>query len=174
MATTAMSGYTRKIVVHETPTARVTMIENGGALFPGMTCTCTGETWPDVAKPDAIGDSVFGIVGVPPGKDVDTVIPDNTEIPVYRTGSGAIVYCYHKGTPSGGSVEAGDILVSCGLEDTGFVAPLKKQIDAITVADYTSTVLATTITILFSIVGRAMETHASAANNTPIQVMLSI
>jgi len=174
MGTTAMSGYTRKIVVHETPTARVTMIENGGEVFPGMPVTCTGETWPDVALPDAISDSVFGVAGVPPGCDVDTVIADNKEIPVYRTGSGAIVYMYHKGTPSGGSIVAGDILVACGVEDTGFVAPLAKQIDAITTADYTSTVLATTITFLFSIVGRAMETHASAANNTPIQVMLSI
>jgi hypothetical protein len=169
-----MSGYTRTIVVHETPTARVSMIENGGALFPGMTCTCTGETWPDIAKPDAISDSVFGIVGVPPGKDVDTVIADNTEVPVFRTGSGAIVYAYHKGTPSGGSVVAGDIMVACGLEDTGFIAPLAKQLDAITAADYTSTVLATTITILYSIVGRACETHASAANNVPIQIMLSV
>jgi hypothetical protein len=169
-----MSGYTKKIVVHETPTARVTMIENGGAVFPGMTVTCTGETWPDVAKNDAIGDSTFGIAGVPPGADVDTVIADNTEIPVYRCGSGAIVYAYHKGTPSGGSCVAGDIMVACGLEDTGFIAPLAKQIDAITAADYTSTVLATTITILFSIVGRAMETHASAANNVPIQIMLSV
>jgi len=150
------------------------MIENGGAIYPGFCVTCTGETWPDVAKPDAISDNVFGIAGVPPGADVDTVIANNVEFPVYRTGSGAIVYCYHKGTASGGAVEAGDILVSCGLEDTGFVAALAKQIYAITAADYTSTVLATTITFLFALVGRAMETHASAADNTPIQVMLSI
>ena len=174
MAKTAMSGYSRKIVVHDTPTSRVTMIANGAEVYPGFTVTCAGETWPDVCVPDALGESVFGIAGVPPGADVDTVIANNVEFPVYRTGSGAIVYGYHKGTPSGGSVEAGDIMVSTGFEADGYLAPLAKQIDAITSADYTSTVLATTITILFSIVGRAMETHASTTNDTPIQIMLSI
>jgi hypothetical protein len=173
MATTAMSGYTKKIVVVSTPTAEVTMRANGAEIYPGQCVTCEGETWADVCLPDAISDSCFGVAGVPDGADIDTVIGDNVSFPVYRCGSGAIVYCYHKGA-SGGSVVAGDIMVADGTTANGRVIPLSDAIQDILVADYDSTVLATVITKLFALVGRAMETHASATNNTPIQVMLSI
>jgi len=174
MATTAMNTYSYSILVKEGVHPPVTMTVHGSNIFPGMPVTCTGETWPDVGLPDAISDSVFGVAGLLENQDIGTVYADDAEIPVYTTGSAAIVRMYHKGTPSGGSIVAGDILVACGLEDAGHVAPLAKQIDAIMEGDYTSTVLATTITILFSIVGRAQETHASAAANTPIKVLLSI
>jgi hypothetical protein len=174
MATTAMNTYSYEILVESGGHPTVTMITNDTSIFPGTPVTCTGQSWPDVGQPDAIGDSIFGVAGLRPDQDIGTAYANNVSIPIHRTGCGDVVMMYHKGTPSGGSIVAGDILVSCGLEDAGHVAPLAKQIDAITAADYTSTVLATTITILYSIVGRAQETHASAANNTPIKVLLSV
>ncbi len=173
MATTAMSGYSHQIYVFSPPKGSKTMRANVAETFPGCTVTSTGQTWPDVGLPDAISDSVFGIAGVPQGADVDTVIADNAEFPVFLTGGGAIVYGFHQGTPGGGSIVAGDILVAEGQAATGHVRPLSKAFENLT-ADYTSTVLATVITKLFALVGRAMETHASAANNVPIQIRLSV
>jgi len=145
---------------------------NGAEIYPGHAVTSTGETAPDVCLPDAISDSCLGIAGVPDGADIDTVIADNAEFEVYLTGSGAIVYGYHMGA-TGGAVVAGDILCAHGESATGLLMPLSKALQDV-VADHTSTVLATAITKLFALVGRAMETHASAAANTPIQVRLSI
>lgn len=172
MATTAMSGYTRRIAVYTPTKGSKTMRANGAEIFPGHAVTCTGETWPDVCLPDAISDSCFGIAGVPEGGDIDIVIADNDEFRVYLTGSGAIVYGFHKGA-SGGDIVAGDILVADGTSANGLLIPLNDAIQDV-VADHTSTVLATVITKLFALVGRAMETHASATANTPIQVRLSV
>lgn len=172
MATTAMSGYSQQIYVYTPPKGKKTMRANGAEIYPGHCVTCQGETWPDVCLPDSISDSCFGIAGVPHGGDVDTVIADNAEFAVFLTGSGAIVYGFHKGT-SGGAIVAGDILVADGLAANGLVVPLTDALQDV-VADHTSTVLATAITKLFAIVGRAMETHASATNNTPIQIRLSV
>jgi len=151
----------------------MTLRAGGAEIFPGHCVTSTGNTWPDVMLPDAISDSCMGIAGVPDGADIDTVIADNAEFEVYLTGSGAIVYGYHKGATGGGSIVAGDILCAHGEAATGLLVPLSKAL-ATVVADHTSTVLATVITKLFALVGRALETHASAAGNTPIQVRLSI
>jgi hypothetical protein len=173
MATTSMSGYSQQIYVYTPPKGSKSMRANGAEIYPGHCVTCTGQTWPDVALPDAISDSCFGIAGVPHGGDVDTVIADNDEFEVFLTGSGAIVYGFHKGG-SGGSIVAGDILVADGTAANGLVIPLSDALQDITTADYTSTALATAITKLFAIVGRAMETHASAAANVPIQIRLSV
>ena len=172
MGTTAMSGYTRRIAVYTPPKSMVTMRANGAEIYPGQCVTCTGETWPDVCLLDAISDSCFGIAGVPPGCDVDTVIANNDEFPVYLTGSGAIVYGFHLGA-TGGSIVAGDILVADGTSANGKVIPLTDALQDVG-ADHTSTVLATAITKLFALVGRAMETHASAGDHTPIQIRLSV
>jgi hypothetical protein len=172
MATTALSGYTRRVVVYTPPKGSMSLRANGAEIYPGHCVTGIGETFPDVALPDAISDSCVGIAGVPKGGDVDTVIADNDEFPVYLTGSGAIVYGFHKGT-SGGNVVIGDILVADGTGANGLVIPLNDALQDV-VADHTSTVLATVITKLFALVGRAMETHASATNNVPIQIRLSV
>ena len=167
-----MAGYTRKIVVFEPPGSKKTMIANGAETYPGNAVTAEGETWPDFALPDAIGDSCFGIAGVPPGCDVDTVIGDNVETPIYLTGSGAIVYAYHKGAAGGGDVVIGDIMCS-STGATGKLIPLHKALAALVTED-TVTVLATSITRLYTLVGRAMETHTSVTTHVPIQVRLSI
>lgn len=174
MATTAMSTYARSILVKEGMHPTATLRVDGTDIFPGLALTAVGETLPDVGLPDAISDSVIGVAGLLETQDIGTVYADNTEIPVYLTGSGAQVRMYHKGTAGGGNIVAGDILVADGLGNNGYVVSLAKQWDAVTVGDHTATVLATTLTILYSIVGRALETHASAAAVTPIKVMLSI
>ena len=173
MSTTAMSGFSRRIAVYSPTKGSKTMRANGAEIYPGHAVTCQGETWPDVCLPDAISDSCFGIAGVPEGGDVDTVIADNDEFRVYLTGGGAIVYGFHQGAAGGGSIVAGEILISMGDSATGLLRPLRKGLASLA-ADYTSTVLATAITKLFALVGRAQETHASATANTPIQVRLSV
>lgn len=171
MATTAMNTVSFSILVKEGIHPPVTMIVNGAEVFPGMPVTCQGETWPDVALPDAALDSVFGVAGLLENQDIGDVYTDNDEIPVHQCGAGAIVRMYHAG--NGGSIVAGDILIAQGVEATGYVEPLSKGFDVI-VADYESTVMATAITHLYAIVGRAMETHASSGTVTPIKVLLSI
>jgi len=171
MATTAMNTYSYSILVKEGIHPPVTMVEDGGEVFPGMPVTCTGETWPDVALPDAAGDSVFGVAGLSENQDIGTVYTDDDEIPVYQCGAGAIVRMYHAG--NGGSIVAGDILIAQGVEATGYVEPLSKGFQDC-VSGHTSTVMATAITHVYAIVGRAMETHASSGTVTPIKVLLSI
>ena len=171
--TTAMAGYTRKIIVAETDLSRVTMIANGAEIYPGHCVTTQGETWPDVALPDAISDSVFGIAGVPPGADVDTVIANNKSFPVFRCGSGAIVYGYHKGAAKGGDVTAGEIVCAYGAAANGAVIAANKILTA-SIAAATCTVIASAAQKFYAMVGRAMETHASITTTTPIQIMLSV
>ena len=172
MATTAMSGYTRRIAVYTPPKSHMTLRAGGAEIYPGHAVTSTGNTFPDVMLLDAISDSCVGIAGVPDGADVDTVIADNKEFEVFLTGSGAIVYGFHMGA-TGGAVVAGDILCAHGESATGLLMPLSKALQDVA-ADHTSTVLATAITKLFALVGRSLETHASATANTPIQVRLSV
>jgi hypothetical protein len=172
MATTAMSTYSYSILVKEGMHPPVTRTVNGADIFPGMPVTCNGETFPDVCLPDARGESVFGVTGLLETQDIDTVYANNAEIPIYLTGSGAQVRMYASAT-SGATITAGDIMVVDATAAVGYVETLMKAMDAL-VADYTSTLLATTITRLFEIVGRAMETSASTGNARPIKVMLSI
>lgn len=171
---TAMSGYTRRILVAKgVAGGEVTMRAGGAEVYPGHVVTCTGNTWPDVMLPDAITDSAFGIAGLNASQDIDTVYADNAEFPVYLCGSGAIVYGYHKGDPNSGNIVAGDILVAYGVTATGSVFPLSSALQDIT-GDTTNTVLSTVIKKILAIVGRAMETQASAAAAVPIKIMLSI
>ena len=168
-----MSTRTRSILVEKGALATVDRVENGGEVYPGSCVTMEGETWPDVALPDAISDSAYGIAGLLPNHDIDTIYTDNDVIPIHRCGSGDVVMGHHKGTGGGGSIVAGDILIAYGNTANGYVRPLSKALASI-IADHTSTVLATAITQLLAIMGRAMETHASAANDVPIEILLSI
>ncbi len=173
MATTSMEslGF-RDILVREGTHPPITMTVNGATeVFPGFPVTSQGHTYPDVAKPDATGDSVLGVAGLLENQIIGNTYADDDEIPVYECGSGAKVRMYH--ALDGGSIVAGEILVAQAVDNSGHVETLRKAMDAL-VADYTSTLLATTITHIFSIVGRAMETHASSGTVTPIKVLLSI
>lgn len=174
MATTSMSslGY-RDILVREGIHPPVTMIDNGGAVFPGYVVTGTADTYPDVSKADAIANNAFGVAGLLENQDIDTVYATDTEIPIYLCGSGAIVKCYHG--PSSGAVKYGDILVANTTDGGGQVEPLHHALkDFINSGQSGGTILATQIQYLFGLVGRAMETVASSGATVPIQVLLSI
>lgn len=173
MATTTMKslGF-HDILVREGIHPPITVRLNAADIFPGMPLTTTGETFPDVALPDGIGDSVFVVAGLLENQDVDLVYGNNDEIPGYLCGSAAIVRMYHAG--NGGSIVAGDILVSQTVEAVGYVEPLAKALNDFIADGSAGTILATQIKHVFSLVGRAMETHASTGTVTPIRVMLSI
>lgn len=173
MATTAMNTYSFSILVKEGIHPPVTMREDGGEVFPGHCVTCQGETWPDVCLPDGTGDSVFGIAGLLENQDIGTVYTDNDEIPVYTTGSGAIVRGYYDGD-SGGSCVAGEILVTSARAAAGTVRSLKKSLEDFVADGSAGTILATQILNLYGLVGRAMETFASTGTTTPIKILLSI
>ena len=172
MATTTMAslGY-YDILEREGFHPPVNLRVNGSDVFPGMPVTSQGETHPDVCLPDGVGDSVCGVTGLLENQDIGTVYADNSEVPVYLTGHGAIVKVYH--APNGGSIVAGEILVAQTKEAVGFVETLRKATE-----DYVGggvcTILATQITHIYSLLGRAMETHASSGTTTPIKVCLSI
>ena len=176
MATTTMSekGY-RDILVREGFHPPVTMIENGGAIFPGYVVTSEGETFPDVAQPDLKGDTALGIAGLLENQDIDTVYTDNSEIPVYLCGCGAIVKCYL--APNGGAPTFGEIMVSQGLEALGYVetweTAIKDAIDDGT-GGTGGTIWLTQVTSLYALVGRAMETLASTGKTAPLKILLSI
>ena len=172
MATTAMNTYSFSILVKEGFHPPVTRRVDGADVFPGMPVTCEGETFPDVCLPDGIGDSVYGVTGLLENQDIGTVYANNAEIPIYKTGEGAIVYMYASAV-SGATITAGDIMVADCVAAVGYVQTLKKALDAL-VADYTSTLLATTILKIFSIVGRACDTSASTGSARPVRILLSI
>lgn len=142
-------------------------------VYPGFCLTSQGNTYPDVSKPDARGDSVYAVAGCNIGHNMDSVYADNAVIVGYLTGSGWGVYPIKKGGTGGGDCVAGEIMVSMGAGDEGFIRSLKKD-TAVLIADYTSTVLATTILGYHAIMGRAADTVASAANNAPMRVVLSV
>ena len=174
MATTSLSSLgIRDILVREGIHPPETMRDNGGAIFPGYVVTGTADTYPDVSKADALGDNAFGVAGLLENQDIDTVYSDNEEIPVYRCGSGAIVWCYH--SLSGGSIKHGDILVANCTDGGGHVENLAQAFkDSLALATTVGTVFATQFKTLYSLVGRAMETHASVGTTTPIKVLLSL
>lgn len=175
MATTSMSSLGRRdILVREGIHPPITMRANGEEIFPGYPVTVDGHTYPDCGRPDGLGDPILGVAGLSPNDDIDTVYADNEEFPVYLCGSGAIVYMYHG--LDAGSILAGEILVASCADDDGHVAPLSKALaDVLAAGDTTmATIIATQIQCLFSIVGRALETHASSGTTTPIKVILSV
>lgn len=174
MATTTMAslGF-YDILVREGMHPPITMRVNGADIFPGMPVTTQGETNTyDVCLPDAAGDSVVGVTGLLENQAIGVVYANNAEIPVYLTGSGAIVRMYH-GKAVCGDITFGEILVAQSVEAVGHVESLRRALEGYTDAGV-CTVLATAIVHIFSIVGRAQETHASCADTEPIRVLLSI
>ena len=174
MATTTMSslGY-RDILVREGIHPPITMIVNSAGVYPGHCLTATGETFPDVSVADKIADNVVGIAGLLENQDIDTVYATDDEIPVYFTGHGAIVKVFLAGDDGG--VVIGDIMVCQTVETFGHVEPLHRALkDFVDAAGEGASVLASQITHVFSLVGRAMETVASLADGTPLKIILSI
>ncbi len=174
MATTTMEslGY-RDILVRDGIHPPITMRVNGASeVFPGFPVTVQGHTYPDCAKLDGIGDSCLGVAGLLENQIIGNTYADDAEIPVYECGSGAKVRMYHD--LAGGSIIAGDILVAQAVDDSGHVEPLAKALNDFIADGSAGTILATQIKHFFSLVGRAMETHASTGTTTPIKVLLSI
>ena len=173
MATTTMAslGFS-DIVVREGIHAPITLRTNGAEVFAGYPVTVSGHTWPDCAKLDAIGEPAIGVAGLNANQAIGVVIPTDTEIPVYLCGSAAIVRMYH--SLNGGSVVAGDIMVGQAVEDAGHIEPLHKALNDFIADGSAGTILATQIMHVFSIIGRALETHASTGTTTPIKVILSV
>ena len=170
-----MNTYSFSILVKEGFQPPVTMIDNGGAIFPGYAVTCTGETWPDVSKANALGDNVFGVAGLLENADIGTVYATDTEIPIYKTGEGATVRMYHG--LSSGAPYAGDIMVANCTDGGGHVEPLHhaiKDFIAAAAGGISVTMLGTQIKTFFSIVGRAAETLASTGVTVPIKILLSV
>jgi hypothetical protein len=172
MATTAMNTYSYSILVQEGFHPPETHRANGEEIFPGYPVTEEGHTWPDCGCPDGLGDPIIGVAGLLENQDIGTVYANDAEFPVYRTGSGAIVRMYHG--LDDGSIRNGEILVASCADDDGHVRPLKKALQDFITDGSAGTILATQIQALFSIVGRAMEAHASSGTTTPIKVLLSI
>ncbi len=169
-----MSGYTRQIVVVHGHHGPVTRRMNQATAYPGLVVTAAAQTYPDIVMPTAAANSALGILGCNPNADIDTAYADNTEVPVYLCGSGAIVYGMHKGTGGGGDIVEGDILCAHGIGAAGQVVPLANALKDALVTDATNTVIASALDHLFAIVGRAAETQASATNTVPIKVLLSV
>ena len=164
----------RDILVREGIHPPYTQDINSAAVYPGLCLTATGETAPNVSVADAIADNVVGIAGCLENQDIDSVYTTGTEIPVYRTGHGAIVWVVH--AANGGSVVDGDIMVCQTVETNGHVEPFHKAIAKFIAAagNAAGTILATQITHIYSIIGRAQETHASTGTAAPIKVILSV
>lgn len=167
MAGTVLFGaYGAQILVRAGhPWGKVTRKTNGADIYPGMPVTETGETFPDVAKCAAAGDTVLGVVECPPDCDVDTVIPNDKTVEVYLKKSANIVRMWHAGV-NGGSVVAGDIVYSLSSGGEGHIEPMYKH--AAYAGD--ATLLATFMA--HDYVGISYETHASNTANVPIKVIL--
>lgn len=175
MAKDLMSTVTNKILVHEGfPWGKLDMRVAGAAeLYPGYVCTTTGNTSlsVDVSKPDALGDNALGVVGTPLGCDLDTVLADNKEVPVYMVGSGSIVYCYAKA--SCGALKAGDIVIADAATDNGFVIPWTALDEPAAWNEATSqTELDKVNAFVRGYVGRVWVDSADSANDRPILVQL--
>lgn len=166
MATTAMSTYTRRIALQEgLPWGRIPVRVNGSdEVYPGFVITNDGHTWPDVGKPDAIYERPLAIADCEADHDIDLVYADDAEIGAYLLNSQAVVFVYKKGGAGGGSVKYDDIMCSDGTANTGFVRPLYKALAG----------SATYASFMLTIVGRARETLASAAANTPMMIQLGV
>ena len=163
----------RDILIREGMHPPYTQIVNSAVVYPGLCLTATGETAPDVSVADAIADNVVGVAGLLENQDIQTLYANNDEIPVYRTGHGAILWVIH--AANGGSVVDGDIMVCQTVEALGHVEPLHKALAAfIAAAGEGATILSTVITHLFSIVGRAQETHATTGTAAPLKIILSV
>ena len=70
----------------------VWMLNSTDAVKPGHIVTTTGEGDRAVAWADADGDTSHGVVGNPPGHDVNTAFGTGVMMPVYTRNGGAQVW----------------------------------------------------------------------------------
>ena len=88
------------------------------AVKPGHIVTQTGAAAAsDVAWPDAANDTSVGVVGCAPGHDIDTAYSTGDMMPVYMTGSMAVVWVRY--VTSGGALVAGDLVDNSGVTADG-------------------------------------------------------
>lgn len=134
MAIGTMASYTGEICVNraEAPSWGITTAVVAGAseLYPGHICTSTGNTAPDVARPDGAGDVSLGVVLDGKGisidastkLEIDTYFPDNEPVEVARVGSRLICWIYVDDAV--GAQVAGTPVYNSGAGDDGFVQAL--------------------------------------------------
>jgi hypothetical protein len=88
------------------------------AVKPGMIVTQTGEAAASlVAWPDGANDISTGVVGCAPGHDVDTAYTVGDMMPVYMTGSMAVVWV--RLVTGAAAMVAGDLVDNSGATADG-------------------------------------------------------
>ena len=152
MAITAISTVGHQILIHEGHTGPETMRTNGTDIKPGMVVTSTGETilLKDIDIPGAVDEVVAGIVGLLPNHDIDTAYADNTAVPVYTKGSGAV--CWGWNTAGDGDKFVGAPLMHSHAGANGFTLAGELVNEYVGVA--------------------YVDTVVDATNDTPIQIQL--
>ena len=117
--------------------------------------TTTGEaTFKAVAWPDAAGDISLGVVGCAPGHDINTAYATGDMVPVYMTGSGAVVWVRYR--TSAGALTAGAIISGGGA-----------TIDGLAIAGVDNATL-------WNYLGRVTHWHDDIAAEAWIKVRLAI
>ena len=96
------------LIANGTGTFIQTFNNSTDAVKPGHIVTTLGEAQKAVAWPDAANDESIGVVGCAPGHDVNTAYSVGDMMPVYMTGSGAVVWV--RGKTSLGSANAGALI----------------------------------------------------------------
>lgn len=83
------------------------------ALYPAAVVTTAGSTSGQVhpANGGVADENVYGVAGVPLGADPDTVIPIGNPVPVFRKGSGSVVWVKLMAAAGPVPINAGDILI---------------------------------------------------------------
>lgn len=96
MAKTLMSTVTRQILFQSGHTPHDWGKVAGTDIYPGCIVTKTGETiqTPTIDIPGAVDEVVFGVVGLLPNHDIDTVYAADTMVPIHTKGSGEVVWIW--------------------------------------------------------------------------------
>lgn len=83
------------------------------AILPGMAVTGAGNTDGKVrpANSGVANENFYGTSGVPVGADPDTEIAIGNPAPIYKKGSGSVVWMHLKGAAGPIPVEEGDIAI---------------------------------------------------------------
>lgn len=100
------------MIANGTGTFIQTFNNSTDAVKPGHIVTTEAEGQKAVAWPDAANDISTGVVGCAPGHDIDTAYSVGDMMPVYMTGSGAVVWVRAK--TSMGSRNAGALIGNDG------------------------------------------------------------
>lgn len=98
-------------------------VAGSSELRPGYVCTTTGNTsgTADCSKPDAVDDTVWGVVMCNANQDINSDYDDNDEFQVALKGGGHIVKCYAKANC--GALKKGDPVIADAGNDNGYVIP---------------------------------------------------